>query len=315
MLTPERIAQIGSLEWRAKEIVEGFISGKHKSPFYGYSVEFADHRPYHPGDELKYIDWNAYAKTERYYVKRFEAETNMRSYVMLDTSPSMRYKYFGTWDKLTYGGHLAASLLYLMHKQRDAFTLIPFDQEIQQWYPVKSTYPHLKFLLDHLSESTGIGQEQHQSSSRAQKQKRVERKRSAQAEAIHEVAGRLKHRSLVVLITDLLMDPDQRDEFLSSLRHLRHQRHEVVVFQLLERRSEVELDFPDHRYELEDLETGEQMELRPSQVKEAYREEAEQYFKEFKTVCRESHIDFETVDTESPLDRALMAYLKRRGRQ
>ncbi|MGM0587225.1 MAG: DUF58 domain-containing protein [Bacteroidota bacterium] len=305
MLTPERIAQIGSLEWRAKEIVEGFISGKHKSPFYGYSVEFADHRPYHPGDELKYIDWNAYAKTERYYVKRFEAETNMRSYVMLDISPSMRYKYYGIWDKMTYGGHLAASLLYLMHKQRDAFTLIPFDREVEEWYPVKSTYPHLKFLLDYLTELT-------ESENNI---KPGTRKRSAQAQAIHEVASRLKHRSLVVLITDLLMDPEQGDEFLSSLRHLRHQRHEVVVFQLLEQRSEVELDLPDHRYELQDLETGEQMELRPSQVREAYREEAHKYFKEFKTACRESNIDFETIDTQSPLDHALLAYLNRRGRQ
>jgi uncharacterized protein (DUF58 family) len=305
MLTPERIAQISSLEWRAKEIVEGFISGKHKSPYYGFSVEFADHRPYHPGDELKYIDWNAYAKTERYYVKRFEAETNMRAYVMLDVSPSMQFKYYGTWNKQTYGAHLAASLLYLMHRQRDAFTLIPFDEEVEAWHPVKSTYPHLKFLLDYLEEQLPEG-----GSGRKQ-----QRGRSAQAEAIHEVARRLKHRSLIVVITDLLMDPDQQEEFLSALRHLRHQKHEVVVFQLMEERTELQLDLPDQRFELQDLETGEKMEVRPDQVREAYREEAREYFKAFKTACRESGIDFETVDTESPLDRCLLAYLKRRSRQ
>ena len=144
ILQPDILSKLSSLELRAKKIVEGFISGLHKSPFHGFSVEFAEHRPYNPGDDFKHIDWKVYAKKERFYVKQYEEETNLRAYLMLDTSSSMLFKHFAEWSKLRYSIHFASSLMYMMHRQRDACGLIPFNSKIDAFIPAKSTYAHLR---------------------------------------------------------------------------------------------------------------------------------------------------------------------------
>ncbi|MCG8374726.1 MAG: DUF58 domain-containing protein, partial [Balneolales bacterium] len=187
ILRPELLSKLSSLELRAKKIVEGFISGLHRSPYHGFSVEFAEHRPYNPGDDFKHIDWKVYGKKERFYVKQYEEETNLRCYVLLDTSSSMNFKHFGEWTKLRYGIHYAASLMYLMHRQRDACGLIPFNEHVETFIPAKGTYAHLRQIYLQLEREL-IKEEGSDS----------ERRQTASTKVIHEVAERLNHRSLVV---------------------------------------------------------------------------------------------------------------------
>ena len=301
LLKPDLLSQLAPLELRARKIVEGFISGLHKSPYYGFSVEFAEHRPYNPGDDLKHVDWKVYAKTERFYVKQYEEETNLRCYLLLDTSSSMYYKYFAEWTKLRYGINFGAALIYLMHRQRDACGIIPFSDKIEAFIPAKSSYTHLRLLFGELEKRL-----------EEEKQQAKQKKGTATAEVIHEVAERLNHRSLVVIISDLFEHPDEHDNLISSLKHLRHRNHEVILFNIMERKSERELDFPDRRFVMEDMETGSQMEILPAQVREDYKKEVAEYTHRFKMACSEFQIDFEELDTQEAFDLALLAYLNKR---
>lgn len=301
LLKPDLLSQLDPLELRARKIVEGFISGLHKSPYYGFSVEFAEHRPYNPGDDLKHVDWKVYAKTERFYVKQYEEETNLRCYLMLDTSSSMYYKYFAEWTKLRYGINFGAALIYLMHRQRDACGIIPFSDKIEAFIPAKSSYTHLRLLFGELEKRLN-----------EEKQQAKAQKGTATAEVIHEVAERLNHRSLVVIITDLFEHADEHDNLISSLKHLRHRNHEVILFNIMERKSERELDFPDRRFVMEDMETGSQMEILPAQVREDYKKKVAEYTHRFKMACSEFQIDFEELDTQEAFDLALLAYLNKR---
>ncbi|MEX0844626.1 MAG: DUF58 domain-containing protein [Balneolaceae bacterium] len=301
ILEPSILSKLSSLELRAKKIVEGFISGLHKSPFHGFSVEFAEHRPYNPGDDFKHIDWKVYAKKERFYVKQYEEETNLRAYVMLDTSSSMLFKHFGEWSKLRYGIHYAASLMYMMHRQRDACGFIPFHSKIETFIPAKSTYAHLRQIYIELERAL-IREDN----------KNEERRKTASAQAIHEVAERLNHRSLVVIITDLFENVEEHEEIISALKHLRHRKHEVILFNVLEKRSERDLDFPDQRFVFEDMEMGDEVEVLPAQVRKDYQQKVAEYTKKFRMACSEFEIDFEEMDTEAPFDEALLAYLNKR---
>lgn len=303
ILKPDILSKLSSLELRAKKIVEGFISGLHKSPYHGFSVEFAEHRPYNTGDDFKHIDWKQYAKKERFYVKQYEEETNLRCYVLLDTSSSMLFKHFGEWSKLRYGIHYAASLLYLMHRQRDACGLIPFSSKIENFIPAKGTYAHLRQIYLELEKEL------------LREDRKDEVKRAtATANVIHEVAERLNHRSLVVIITDLFENVDAHEELISALKHLRHRKHEVLLFNTLEKRSERELDFPDQKFVFEDMETGTELEVMPAQVREDYIAKVEEHTKKFKMACSEFEINYEEMDTESGFDTALLAYLNKRRR-
>lgn len=303
LLDHELLSQLAPLELRARKIVEGFISGLHKSPHHGFSVEFAEHRPYNPGDEIKHIDWKVYAKTERLYVKKYEEETNLRCYVLLDTSSSMFYKYFGEWTKLKYGIHFGAALMYLMHRQRDACGLVTFSEGIDKFIPAKSSYSHLRLLFTQFEQL--LDQE---------KKEAEAKKQTATAKVIHEVAERLNHRSLVVILTDLFENVDQHDQLISSLKHLRHRNHEVLLFDVLEQQSERELDFPDRRILMQDMETGSQMEIMPAQVRKDYKKKVEELTHRFRMACSEFQIDFEELDTQSDFDLALLAYLNKRKR-
>jgi uncharacterized protein (DUF58 family) len=303
ILEPSILSKLSSLELRAKKIVEGFISGLHKSPFHGFSVEFAEHRPYNPGDDFKHIDWKVYAKKERFYVKQYEEETNLRSYIMLDTSSSMQFKHFSEWSKLRYGIHFAASLMYLMHRQRDACGLIPFHSKIDTFIPAKSTYAHLRQIYTELEREL-IREEKGTS----------EKRKTASAQAIHEMAERLNHRSLVIIITDLFENVSQHDELISALKHLRHRKLEVLLFNVLEKKSERDLDFPDRRFVFEDMELDDEVEVLPAQVREDYQKKVAEYTKKFKMACSEFEIDFEEMDTQSPFDQSLLAYLTKRRR-
>lgn len=300
-LDPVVVSQLSSMELRARLIVEGFITGLHRSPYHGFSVEFAEHRPYNPGDELRHVDWKVFAKTDRFYIKQYEEETNLRHYVVLDTSPSMHYRGNAALSKLEYGAYLAAGLHNLMLKQRDATGLIAFDETVHTIRRPKATPGYLRPLLatlEHLTRDADA----------------AEGRRTSAASALDEVAERIARRSLVVVITDLFENIAAHDDLLRALRHLRHRGHEVVVFHVLEGETERRFRFPDVPMLFRDMETGEELSVQPAQLREHY-EEAVQHFSEtFRRRCLENDIDFAELDTNEPYDTALLAYLNKRRR-
>jgi uncharacterized protein (DUF58 family) len=298
-LDPAAAAQLANMELRARLIVEGFITGLHRSPYHGFSVEFAEHRPYNPGDELRHVDWKVYAKTDRYYIKQYEEETNLRHHVVLDTSPSMRYQGEGPVSKLAYGSYLAAALHNLMLKQRDATGLIAFDETVHTVRRPKATPGYLRQLLvtlEQLHDQEPAGQ------------------RTSAAAALEEVAERIGRRSLVVVITDLFENIAAHDDLLRALRHLRHRQHEVIVFHILEGQTERQFRFPDRPMLFRDVETGEEVRLQPAQLREHYTEAVEHFTNTFRRRCLEHDIDFAELDTNEPYDTALLKYLNKRRR-
>ncbi|MBO6576428.1 MAG: DUF58 domain-containing protein [Rhodothermales bacterium] len=298
-LDPVVVSQLRNMEMRARLIVEGFITGLHKSPYHGFSVEFAEHRPYNPGDELRHVDWKVYAKTDRHYVKQYEEETNLRHYVVLDTSPSMRYRGSAELSKLEYGAYLASALHYLMVKQKDATGLIGFDDRVHTLRPPRSTQGYLRQLLTTLHEFTQLDSSE---------------SRTGAATVLNEVAERISRRSLVVVITDLFENVSQHEDLMKALRHLRYRGHEVLVFHVLESETERRFSFPDVPMLFRDMETGEEMTLQPAQIKENYRAAVEAFSERFRNRCRERNIDFVELDTAQPYNKALLAYLNKRGR-
>jgi len=287
------------MELRARLIVEGFITGLHKSPYHGFSVEFAEHRPYNPGDELRHVDWKVYAKTDRLYVKQYEEETNLRHYVVLDTSPSMRYKHSASLSKLEFGAYLASALHFLMVRQRDATGLIAFDESIHTILPPKSTSGYVRTLLSTLERLTDL---------------EPAGERTAAAAVLDEVAERISRRSLVVVITDLFENVAEHETLLNALRHLRYRGHEVLVFHVLESETERRFRFPDVPMQFVDMETGEEMSLNPAQIRENYEEAVLAFSERFKSRCRERNIDFVELDTMKSYRTALLAYLNKRNR-
>jgi uncharacterized protein (DUF58 family) len=298
-LDPSAAAQLANMELRARLIVEGFITGLHRSPYHGFSVEFAEHRPYNPGDELRHVDWKVYAKTDRYYIKQYEEETNLRHYVVLDTSPSMHYQGEGPVSKLEYGSYLAAALHNLMIKQRDATGLIGFDESVHTVRRPKATPGYLRQLLVTLEQMN---------------QEDAAGRRTSAAAALEEVAERIGRRSLVVVITDLFENIAAHDDLLRALRHLRHRGHEVIVFHVLEGQTERQFRFPDRPMLFRDVETGEEVSLQPAQLREHYAEAVEHFTDTFRRRCLEHDVDFADLDTNEPYDTALLEYLNKRRR-
>lgn len=298
-LDPVAVSELSTMELRARLIVEGFITGLHRSPYHGFSVEFAEHRPYNPGDDLRHVDWKVYAKTDRYYIKQYEEETNLRHYVVLDTSPSMRYQGKGPVSKLDYGAYLSAALHNLMLRQRDATGLIAFDESIHTFRPPRATQGYLRRLLVTLEQ---IHRDE------------AEGQRTSAAAALEEVAERVERRSLVVVITDLFENIAAHDDLLKALRHLRHRDHEVIVFHVLEGETERRFHFPDRPMLFRDPETGEEVSLQPAQLRDHYREAVEHFTERFRRRCLEHDIDFVELDTNEAYDTALMKYLNKRSR-
>lgn len=287
------------MELRARLIVEGFITGLHKSPYHGFSVEFAEHRPYNPGDELRHVDWKVYGKTDRHYVKQYEEETNLRHYVVLDTSTSMRYKHTAALSKLEYGAYLASALHFMMARQRDATGLIAFDESIHTLRPPKSTQGYVRDLLVTLERLSAPAKEA---------------VRTSAASVLDEVAERIGRRSMVVIITDLFENIGEHDRLLNALRHLRYRGHEVLVFHLLESETERNFRFPNVPMQFVDMETGEELSLQPSQLQANYAEAVTAFTTRFREKCRERNIDFIELDTAEPYSTALLAYLNKRYR-
>jgi uncharacterized protein (DUF58 family) len=288
-LDPAIIARLGTLELKARMVVEGFLSGLHRSPFKGFSVEFAEYRQYLPGDDLSSIDWKVYARTDRYYVKKFEEETNLDCYVMLDVSASMGYGSRGV-TKLQYGCVLAASLAYLMNKQRDAVSLTAFDEGIVSMLPPSARPGHLRAVLGMLDRLT-IGQ------------------KTDVSKPLHVLADGIAKRGMVVVISDLLDEPDR---VVDGLRHFRFRGTDVIVFQVLD---PDELTFPFQRASrFRDIEIGDELMAVPSVVRAKYLEELNKMFAYYKEKLGSAGIDYRLMDTSEPLEFALMSYLSTRSR-
>ena len=296
-LDPLIVSRLGNMELRARLVVEGFITGLHMSPYHGFSVEFAEHRPYNPGDELRRVDWKVFGKTDRHFIKQYEEETNLRHYVVLDTSPSMRYRYAGSLSKLEYSAYLAAALHFLMVKQRDATSLVAYDDTVHTMLRPKTTMQNLRQILARLDELSKLAPEGRLTNTAA---------------ALHEVAERIARRSLVVVITDLFDNTGAKRDLIRALRHLRHRGHEVLVFRVLESATERAFDFPDAPLVLRDMETGEELSLHPSELREHFVEAVEEDSEAFRRRCLEHSIDFVELDTAEHYGTALLAYLNKR---
>jgi uncharacterized protein (DUF58 family) len=290
-LKPEVIRQVARLDLRAKFIVEGFISGLHASPFQGFSVEFSEHRKYTSGDNISDIDWAVFAKTDRFYIKKFQAETNLTGYLVMDLSGSMGYTYRQELTKFEYGISLAAALGYLMIHQQDPVGLIAFDQQVRQSLSPKSKRTQLGNILSMLAGLKPAGE-------------------TEIAKSLHQVAGMIRHRSLVMIFSDLLGDTSP---IYKSLHRLRHAGHDVILFHILD---EAEALFPFHgMLELEDNETRERIEVDADAIKADYLEEVAAFRGGFKKECNGARIDYIPLHTGMPFDKALMSYLNsRQGR-
>ena len=290
-LDPAILAKLGSMELRARTIVEWFLTVLHRSPFKGFSVEFAEYRQYIPGDDLSTIDWKVYARSDRYYVKKFEAETNLDCHVLLDVSASMAYRGGSAMTKLAYGSVLAASLGYLMNRQRDATGLMAFDDEIRERIPARSRPGHLLGILLALERlQPGL--------------------RSNVARPLHQLAEALAKRSLVVLISDLI---DDAGPVVRGLRHLRFRGTDVIVFQVLD---PYELRFPfDRASRFRDVESDDEVTADPARARPAYLQALGELQAQYARELRGAGIDFLTLDTSKPLDVALVAYLSARARR
>jgi uncharacterized protein (DUF58 family) len=288
-LDPAIVARLGTIDLKAKAIVEGFLTGLHRSPFKGFSVEFAEYRQYLPGDDLATLDWKIYARTDRHVVKKFEEETNLECHILLDVSRSMGYGSHAV-TKLEYGSYLAGALAYLMNRQRDAVGLLTFDDHIRDLLPCSARPGHLKAVLVTLERLT-LGT------------------RTDIAKPLNDLVQAIRKRGLVVLISDLLDDPDR---IIEGLKHFRYRGTDVVVFQVLD---PDELNFPFERAaRFRDMESDHEVVAAPAAVRDTYKSRLDAMVSNFRTVLGQNGIDYTLLDTSQPLEGALLAYLQTRRR-
>ena len=290
-LDPAVVARLGHLNVRARAVVEGFISGMHRSPFHGFSVEFAEHRPYMPGDPLKNIDWKVWGRSDRYLVKQYTEETNLRSHLLIDLSGSMAFKSSrAAMSKIEYAQSVAAALAYLMIHQQDAVGALLFAEHPVAYVPPRAVRSHLDVLLRTFAAHTPQG-------------------KTRLGPALHELAERIKRRGLVILCSDLM---DKPEDVLSGLQHFRHRGHEVVVLHILDP-DEIEFPYTDTATFV-DMESGDRLTTEPWEIARRYREKLAAWSDYDRRNCRERMIDYVQIDTRTPFDRALLAYLEKRAR-
>lgn len=294
--TFEDIRQTGSLELMAKQLVEGFITGLHKSPYHGFSVEFAEHRLYNEGQSTRHIDWKVFARTDRLYTKQYEEETNLRCLLVIDGSPSMYYPKESK-AKIKFSVYAAAALAYLLHKQRDAVGVSLFSDRIEELTPIKSSSIHLNKLFTLLENRLAL-------------QPPIVGTRVATV--LHEIAEKIHKRSLVILFSDMFEDSDDHEGIFKALQHLKHNKHEVLLFHVTDHATELNFSFAERPYEFIDLESGEKLKLNPADIKEKYEVELNRLHAELKMRCHQLKIDFVSVDAQKDYYEVLQAYLIKR---
>lgn len=293
-----KVKAFGNIELLAKQMVEGFITGLHKSPYHGFSVEFAEHRLYNPGESTRHIDWKVFARTDRLYTKRYEEETNLRCYLILDQSSSMYYP-ADSKAKIKFATMAAGALAYLLHKQRDAVGLYTFSTGIDTQTEVKSTSTHIHKLFLEL---------QNVLNSEAKEQK------TNVASTLNEIAQKIHRRSLVIIFSDMFQDREDMTDILAALQHLKHKKHEILMFHITDKKTELDFDFEDRPYEFYDLEEGTKLKVTPSEIKSNYKATMNEYYSELRLKCGMLKIDFIEADVNDDFDTIFSSYLIKRSR-
>ncbi|MFB6257632.1 MAG: DUF58 domain-containing protein [Flavobacteriales bacterium] len=300
----QRLSQFSHLELLAKEVVEGFITGMHKSPFHGFSVEFAEHRAYNPGESTRHIDWKLYARTEKLFVKRYEEETNLRGEILVDASSSMNFpdeKGRERFNKLEFAVHAAAALVTLLRKQRDAVGLSIFSDQLELLTEARVNAAHMRFIFQQLEQLLNTERERQQ-------------KRTNVTGSLHQIAERIHKRSLVILFSDMMDNSEEQEELFSALQHLRHNKHEVLLFHVMDAPYELNFELENRPYSFIDLETGEEVKANPNEVREHYTERMHEFHEQLRTRCHQYGVDFVPCDISRGFDTVLWEYLNKRSR-
>ncbi len=292
------IRKFGNIEMLARQLVEGFITGLHKSPYHGFSVEFAEHRLYNAGESTRYIDWKVFGKTDKLFTKRYEEETNLRCQILIDVSSSMYYPAENN-GKITFSIFATACLAYLLQTQRDAVGITTFGEDIELQSPVKSTPGHvhsLYLMMENLL-----------------KQPPKEKKTSV-ASVIHKIAEKMNKRSLIIVFSDMFEGEENSQALFQALQHLKHNKHEVLLFHVTDSRTEEEFEFDDRPYEFIDIENGEKVKVQPSEIRDFYKQSYQKMLHELTVKCMQYKIDFIAADINKGFDQVLSAYLIKRSR-
>ena len=303
LLDNYEVRDLGNLELLAQQVVEGFIIGLHKSPFHGFSVEFAEHRLYNQGESTRNIDWKVYARTDKMFSKRFEEETNLRCQIVIDGSSSM---YFPEdtgqkpyVNKLNFSALGAAALMNLLQKQRDAFGLTLFDSQVNTHTRCKTSTTHYRLLLSQLDRLLSNPERN---------------KTTAAADALHQIADSIHKRSLVVIFSDMFEHHADSDTLFSALQHLKHNKHEVILFHVVDKSKEIQFEFENRPYLFIDMETGEKLRLQSNQIKKHYIKQMGKFMDELKMKCLQYQIDFVEADIHQGFRNVLQTYLVKRSR-
>lgn len=297
LLEVQQYREFKNLDVIAKQVVEGFITGLHKSPYHGFSVEFAEHRLYNTGESTRHIDWKLYAKTEKLFVKRFEEETNLRCNILIDTSSSMLFPHKEDFNKLLFSVYTSAALINLLSRQRDAVGLTLFDSEINLKTDTKVNSSHIRFLYTRLQEQI----ETHQQLN----------KRTSVADSLHKIADMIHKRSLVIIFSDML-EHENVDDLINSFQHLRHKKHEVVIFHVYDSKFELNFEYKNRPYRFVDMETGETLKINPNKIRDTYKERVSKLFDEIKLKAGQFQIDFVKADINEDFKNVLISYLLKR---
>jgi len=294
----EELLQTGNLEFLSKQVVEGFLTGLHKSPFHGFSVEFAEHRLYNTGESTRHIDWKLFARTDKLFVKRYEEETNLRCQIIIDRSSSMYYPNVGI-SKIRFSVYAAASLIYLLKKQRDASGISIFSDELEFHSQCKISSVHQKLLFSKLEDVLNAPN------------KNV---KSNISKNLHQMAEMLHKRSLVVVFTDMMQNIGNDDDLFAALQHFKYNKHDVVLFHVEDKKTEVDFDFSNRPYLFVDSETGERMKLFPEQIKAKYLKASQEYKHQLKLKCAQYKIELIEAEVGNDFSQILMPFLVKRGK-
>ncbi|MBI9039319.1 MAG: DUF58 domain-containing protein [Bacteroidales bacterium] len=304
IIDQNRLQQFGSLDFLAKHVVEGFITGLHKSPFHGFSVEFAEHRLYNAGESIKHIDWKLFGRTDKLFVKRYEEETNLRCQIIIDNSSSMYFPLkenisIDNPNKIHFAVYASAAIMYLLKRQRDAVGLSIFSDKIEIHTRAKSTTVHQKHLFTELEKLL-------------QPLSSNEKKTTSATDALHEIAERIHKRSLVIIFSDMLENNRSADELFSAMQHLRHNKHEVILFHITDKQKEENFDFDNRPHKFIDMESGIELKINPFDVKRDYIESFSKFKQELKLRCGQYRIDFIEADINKGFEHILLPYLLKR---
>ncbi|MBN1251381.1 MAG: DUF58 domain-containing protein [Bacteroidales bacterium] len=288
------------MELLARQLVEGFITGLHKSPFHGFSAEFSEHRIYNKGESTRHIDWKLFARTDKFFIKRYEEETNLRCRILIDVSSSMLFPFEknSIQNKLAFSAYTASAIIYLLQKQRDAVGLTFFSDNIELHTESKSSTIHLKYLYQELNKI--LKKENYQLE-----------KNTSISDVLHEIAEKIHKRSLVIIFSDMISDANF-DEVFSALQHLRYNKHEVILYHVVDKSLEIDLEYSNRPYKFVDLESGRTLKLNPNEVRDLFKKKSTQVFEELQLKCAQYKIDLVEADIKADFKEVLIPYLLKR---